>query len=315
MSFLKEKNTGIAELKLMVANAKEEAQGIISAATKEASEIQHKVENENEAKITAANTKISMARKTSEKETEEYIERSKAEIMKQVRDQELILARKNKETDERSASERKNIEDESRLILTSARERAQAIIETANNEKNYKFIELKALEGSMLQSARQSVAEMTSEAEKISLKIVEEARLRAKNVEKSVESIIAQATDEALKIKADADAYSIKIRRDLPDPANWDAELAKIRQQEQDRLQALIEPTVKNYLKAIDMALNEIFVDLPTKFHSNKVIQDFAKAVSNIQYKKEQIKFSDLIPKLSNSSHTGTSLPPLKKSS
>jgi hypothetical protein len=321
VSFLKEKNSGLAEMKLMVSNAKEEAQSIIANAMKEASEIQFKVEKENEAKITAANSKISQARKVAEKETQEYMEKTKAELVRQAKDQETILARKMKDAELRIAQERKQLEEEARSILGSARERAQALIETANNEKNFKVEEIKALESSMFQSARQSAAAITHDAEKIALKIVEEARARTRTVEKTVESIIAQATDEAAKLKARADAYAERIKRELPDPEEWESELSKIRQQEQDRLQALVEPTVRNYLKAIDMAVNTIFMELPSKYQSNKVIQDFVEAISNIQNKKNYIKFSDLIPKLSTVSQHGNetsnpiSHPPLKKSS
>jgi hypothetical protein len=320
VSFLKEKNSGLAELKLMVANAKEEAQAIITAANKEASEIQYKVEKDNEAKITAANSKISQARKVAEKETQEYIEKSKAELTRQAKEQEVMLARKVKETEDQLAQERKRLEEEARSVLASARERAQALIETANNEKNYKVEEIKVLESSMFQSARQSAAAITHDAEKIALKIVEEARTRTRTVEKAVESIMAQANEEAGKLRARADAYAERIKRELPDPAEWESELAKIRHQEQDRLQSLIEPTVKNYLTAIDMAVNSIFMELPPKYQGNKVIQDFAEAIANIQHKKNYIKFSDLIPKMSSSQPmSGTpnpiSHPPLKKSS
>lgn len=321
VSFLKEKNSGLAELKLMVANAKEEAQAIIAGATKEASEIQYKIEKDNEAKISAANNKISLARKAAEKEVQEFVERSKADMVRQVKEQDVLLARKVKETEEHLAKERKHLEDEARSILASARERAQALIETANNEKNYKVEEIKALESSMFQSARQSAAAITHDAEKIALKIVEEARNRTRTVEKAVEAIMAQANDEASKVRARADAYAERIRRELPDPAVWESELARIRQQEQDRLQALIEPTVKNYLSAIDIAVNTIFMELPSKYQTNKVIQDFAEAIANIQHKKNYIKFSDLIPRLSVSQQPMSeapnpiSHPPIKKSS
>ncbi len=314
VSFLKEKNSGLAELKLMVNNAKEEAQSIISTAMKEASEIQYKVELENEARITSANTKISQQRKTAEKETLESIEKAKAEFVKQQKQQETLLARKVKEAEEYLAQERKRLEDEARQILNSARERAQAIVETANNEKTYKFEELKALESSMFQSARQSASVITHDAEKIAVNIVEEARNRVKTIEKTVESILSKASEEANKIRASADAYSERIKRDLPDPAHWEAALAKISQQEQERLQALIEPTVKNYLKAIDMAISDIFLELPTKFQSNKVIQDFAQAIASIQHRKNLVNFNDLIPRLS-AVQAPTSHPPIKKSS
>ncbi len=321
VSFLKEKNSGLAELKLMVANAKEEAQAILAVATKEAAEVQYKIEKDNEAKISAANHKISLARKAAEKEVQEFVERTKADMVRQAKEQELVLARKVKETEDHLAKERKHLDDEARSILASARERAQALIETCNNERNYKVEEIKALESSMFQTARQSAAAITHDAEKIALKIVEEARTRTRTVEKAVEAIMTQANAEAAKVRARADAYAERIRRELPDPAEWESELAKIRQQEQDRLQALIEPTVKNYLSAIDIAVNTIFMELPSKYQSNKVIQDFAEAIANIQHKKNYIKFSDLIPRMSASQQPMSetpnpiSHPPMKKSS
>ncbi len=316
VNFLKEKNSDLAEMKLIVANAKEEAQVIISAAMKEATELQYKVEKDNEAKISAANSKTMQTRKASEKETQDFIEKAKSELGRQAKEQEAMLAQKLKETENYVVTERKRLEDEARTIVSSARERAQAVIETANNEKNYKFEQLKALETSMFQSTRHSAAAITHEAEKIALKIVEEARTRARTVEQSVEAIITQATADATKIRAAVDAYSEKIKRDLPNPADWEAELSKIRKQEQDRLQALIEPTVMNYLKAIDIVISNIFVDLPSKYHGNKVIQDFVEAIASIQHRKSQIKFGDLIPKLGGSNEgQAASLQALKKSS
>lgn len=321
VSFLKEKNSGLAEMKLMVANAKEEAQTILANAAKEASEIQFKVEKENEARITAANTKISQARKVAEKEAQDLIDKTKTDLARQVKEQDILLARKAKESEEHLAAERKRLEDETRSILASARERAQALIETANNERNFKVEEIKVLESSMFQSARQSAAAITHDAEKIALKIVEEARTRTRTVEKAVEAIMVQANDEATKVRSRADAYAEKVRREVPDPALWESELMKIRQQEQDRLQALIEPTVKNYLSAIDMAVNAIFMELPSKYQTNKVIQDFAEAIAQIQHRKNSIRFSDLIPRTAFSQQSvgdtanPISHPPIKKSS
>jgi len=320
VSFLKEKNGGLAELKLMVSNAKDEAQVIVANAMKEASEIQYKVEKENEARITAANTKISMARKASEIEKQDLTEKANAELVKRAREQEAVLARKIKEADEHLNNERKRFEDEARNMVASARERAQAIIETANHEKNFKYEELKALESSMTQSARQSAASISHEAEKIALKIVEDARSRTRNIEKIVETIIAEATDDAAKLRSTAEAYAERIKRDLPNPEDWDAELANIRQQEQDNLHSLIEPTVKNYLRAMDQAVNAIFLELPPKWQNNQVILEFAEAISNIQHKKNYIKFGDMIPKLAvvqPVQDNGSSMPqlPLKKSS
>ncbi|HYX34384.1 MAG TPA: hypothetical protein VE954_14870 [Oligoflexus sp.] len=298
VSFLKEKNSGLAELNLMVSHAKEEAQSILAAANMEASEIQHRVIQENEARIAATNSKLSQARKAADMEIQDAMEKSKAELARQTKEHEAQLARRVKETENQLAQERKRLEEETRSVVASARERAQALIETANNERNYKVEEIKALESSMFQSARQSAAAITHDAEKIALKIVEEARTRTRTVEKAVESIMSQAQDEAAKVRAKADAYADRIRRELPDPAKWESELAKIRQQEQERLQALIEPTVKNYLSAIDIAVNSIFMELPAKHQTNKVIQDFAEAIAQLQHRKNSIRFSDLIPKI-----------------
>lgn len=298
VSFLKEKNTGLAELKLMVANAKEEAQAIIAAAMNEASESQYKVEKDNESKMSEVNKKISSARKAAEMERQEIIEGARAEMLAKAKEQEATLARRVKETEELLAQERKRFEEEARTVLANARERAQAIVETANNEKVFKFEELKALESSMFQSAKQSSSAITQEADKIALKLVEEARSRTRNIEKIVETIISEASDEGAKIKTRADLYAEKIKRELPSLEDWESELTKIRGQEQDRLRALIEPTVKNYLNAIDKAINEIFMELPPKYQSHKVIQEFAEAIANIQHKKNYIKFGDMIPKL-----------------
>lgn len=298
VSFLKEKNSGLAELKLLVANAKEEAQAIIAAAMQEATELQYKVEKENESKINTANTKISLARKAAEKERQDLIEKTNADLIKQIKDQEEILARKSKESEEHLADERIRFEDEARSLLSSARERAQVIIETADNEKNYKYEELKAMESSMFESARQATAVISYDAEKIALRIVEEARTRARNIEKVVEEIIVKNTEEASKIKVAAEAYAERIKRELPDIEQWETELGKIRLEERDRLQAQIEPTVKNYLKAIDKAIHDIFLDLPAKYQNVKVIQDFMEAITSIQNKKNQINFGNMIPKL-----------------
>lgn len=315
VSFLKEKNSGLAELKLMVSNAKDEAQKIISAATISASEIQYKMEQENEAKISAMNGKISAARKAAEKDAKDTADLVKAELDQRVAAHEAALAQRLKQASDQIALERKRMEDETRTMMTSARERAQAITETANNEKTYKFEELKALESSMFQTARQSAASITQEAENIALNIVEEARGRARTVEKSVDAILEKATDDAAKIKAAAIDYAERIKRELPNPADWETELSKIRQQEQARLQALVEPTVLNYLQAIDMSIANLFVELPSKYQSNKVIHDFAQAIANIQQRKNQIKFSEMIPKQSSRGGQPTSQELLKKSS
>lgn len=315
VSFLKEKNSGLAELKLMVNNAKDEAQKIISAATRTATDIQYKSEQENEARIAALNHKMSLARKTAEKETQEVMEQAKAAWTQQATEHAAGLARRVKETEEQINLDRRRMEEEARTLLGSARERAQAIVETANHEKNYKFEELKALESSMFQSARQSASSITQEAENIALNIVEEARGRAHTVEMQVDDILERANGEATKIKSAAIAYAEKVKREVPNPADWEAEITRMRQQEQARLQALVEPTVMKYLEAIDMSITNLFVELPSKYQSNKVIHDFAQAISNIQQRKSQIKFSDLVLNASVGSGQPLSQAPLKKSS
>ncbi|MFY7928487.1 MAG: hypothetical protein ACOVS5_06420, partial [Oligoflexus sp.] len=95
-----------------------------------------------------------------------------------------------------------------------------------------------------------------------------------------------------------------------------ESELARMRREEQERLKALIDPTVKNYLKAIDMAISDIFVQLPTKYHSNKVIQDFANAIAGIQHRKNLVNFAELVPKLASQKvPTSASQTSMKKSS
>jgi hypothetical protein len=316
IDFLREKNDGLAELKLLMARAKEEAQSIVAAAMKEASELQYKTENDNEARIADANRRIGVARKAAEKETKDWVDLTRGELIRQLKEQEQILARRVKEHEDHVANERQRLGEEARAVLASARERAQAIIETANNERSYKLEELKALENSMFQSARQSASSITHDAEKIALNIVEDARDRVRNIDKTVESIIAQAAEEALKFKIEADAYAERIRRELPDPILWESELAKIRQEEQDRFQALIEPTVRNYLKAIDRAVSNVFDELPLKWQTNKVINDFAQAIADLQNRKNQMNLSDLIPKATTSSPgQPISQPPMKSHS
>lgn len=295
INFLKEKNSGLAELKLMVAQAREDAKDIIAAAAEEAKELQARVEAENEAKIIAANQKISQARKVAEKETQDFIQKARAGLATEVKNQEARLAQLQKEVDQEVAIERNQANEEARQIVINARERAQAILDTAAHEKNYKLEEIKALEASTFESARQSAANITSDADKIAITLIEEARGRAANVEKTVEGLIAQAHVEANRIRGAAEAYFERIKRDLPDPAEWERELNKIRQDEQERLRSLIEPTVKNYLAAIDRAINEVFFSLPQKYQTHKVIQDFAEAIAHIQRKKNLINFTELL--------------------
>lgn len=313
IDFLREKNNGLAELKLMMDRAKEESQSIVAAAMKEASEIQYKAENDNEARIADTNRRIGMARKAAEKETKDWVDLTRGEMTRQLKEQEQILARRVKEHEDHVADERQRLDEEARAVLTSARERAQAIIDTANNERSYKLEELKALENSVFQSARQSASAITHDAEKIALNIVEDARDRVRNIDKTVESIIAQAAEEALKIKIETDAYADRIKSELPDPILWESELAKVRQEEQDRFQALIEPTVRNYLKAIDRAVSNVFDELPLKWQTNKVINDFAQAIADLQNRKDQMSLSELIPKATTSSQgQPISQPPMK---
>jgi len=316
IGFLKEKNSGLAELKLMVDGTKAEAQKIVSAAMKQASDVVYKAEQEAESKIVAANNKISAARKSSEKEVHDHIKKTLADLDRKTKEQEAQLARKQKEWDSVLAQDRKRVEEETRGMLNNARERADAIMQTAEHGKNYKLAEVKAAEAAMFHVARQTVATITGDAEQIALRIVEEARARAQTIEKRFESIVTQAHAEAAKIKAAGEAYSEKIKREVPDPAAWQSELATVRRQEQERLQALIEPTVKNYLRAIDKVVAEILVSLPSKYHSNKAIQDFVSAITNIQRKKDLMKFADMVPKDSGrQSPTSLSHPPLKRSS
>ena len=319
VQFLKEKNISMAEMKQSINKAKEDAVKIIEEANSKAKLLVEQTDRANEEKTIQANSDISKARKLAEQQTNEYIQKSRESLMERVKEQEEILAKKAKDTDEYVKFERENLQREVDRSLTEARERSQIIIEGANNEKNYKIEELKALETTMFHSAKQSATVITGEAEEISLQIVEEARSRAANIESTVEGIIDEANDEAAEIKAQVIAYSDRIRRELPDPEKWEEELERIRVDERNNLHNLIEPTIKNYLKAIDMAVSKIFVDLPVRYQNNKVIQSFAEAIQGIQSKKNQMNFAALIPK-SNKIDRGRasedySHPPLKKGS
>lgn len=316
VNFLKEKNQGLADMKLFLSKAKDDAQATITEAMRVATDTRYAVEKENELKIAQTNQKIMQMTKAAEGEAQEHLEKVRAELFRLTQKQETDLAQKKRENEEAIAHERQRAEEEVRTILTSARDLAQSIIEAANQEKSYKFEELKATEASLVQSARQLADGLTQEAETTALKLVDEARLRAASVDKQIESIVLRAQEQANAIQATADAYCERVKREVPDPALWESELARMRREEQERLKALIDPTVKNYLKAIDMAISDIFVQLPTKYHSNKVIQDFANAIAGIQHRKNLVNFAELVPKLASQKvPTSASQTSMKKSS
>lgn len=315
INFLKEKNSGLAELKVMVANAREEAQDIIAHAIDEAKALQQKAEAENEAKLNANNQKISQARKAAEKETQDFIQKARTELAQEARSQEAQLAYLKKSVEEEIAHERQRVGEEARMILTQARERSQIILETASNEKHFKLEEIKATEATIFETARQAAATITHDADKIALTLVEEARERARTIERTLDAVLAEAQKEGAKIRAQADAYFEKIKRELPDPEEWEHELARIRKEEQGRLHALIEPTVKNYLAAIDIAINKVFLALPQKYQNHAVIQEFTEAIGEIQRKKNLINFAELISRSAPSQPSSQTQKPIRGAS
>lgn len=312
IAFLKDKSTSQAELKLMIEEAKDRATNIIEKANTEATAMIGKTETDCENTINAANTNASKILRDSQEEADHLMQQTKAELVRREKAQENMLRIKIKSAEDRIAEEREKLQKDSQFILKSARERAEVIVDSAQGDYNFKLEEIRNLENHTREKSKMAAEKVLSDAETIALDIVEKARNRAATIEDAMSSIIAEAEAEANEIKRKAHLYAEEVKETVPDPSRWEAELRNIKETEQRRLAQLIEPTVRNYLKAIDKAVNNIYLELPARHHKNKIIQEFTQAISMIQERKNQLRIEDMIPK---DSETGQRMvPPMPNS-